>query len=76
MVVADIEFTQGAFQSLDNPVVMVTQVEDAAIAVAVDQPFSIQVPNVNPLPFADDKVDPCLAVKFYLPAGQRGFNWL
>jgi hypothetical protein len=55
----------------------VPQIKDAAVAVAVDQLLALDVPHIDALPPAKDKVNTRLGVEFGLAAGYvagKAFN--
>ncbi len=46
----------------------VTQIEDAAVDVKIDEPFSVDIKDIGPLPFSDDKIDQ-IGYDLALPGG-------
>lgn len=58
-MVADVQLLQTVHQRLDDLRIPVTQVEDTAVAVAVNEPLaSFDVMDVRAFPPAQSKIDP------------------
>ena len=69
MMVADVEFVQALDERLGDLRMAVPQVEDAAIAVAVDERLvALHIPQINAFAFARHKLDPRRLKNFTLLA--------
>ena len=68
MMIADVEFAKRFNQCLNDLRISVSEIENTAVAMAVDQPlFACGIPNMRPLPLSEDKIDVHTFEKFGFP---------
>jgi hypothetical protein len=67
-MIADVEFTERFYQCLNDLGISMPEIENTAVAMAVDQPlFACGIPNIRPLPLSEDKIDVHTFEKFGFP---------
>lgn len=80
VMIADVRVLQGGHQGRNQLRMAVTQIEDAAVDVKIDEPISVGIEDIGAFSFPDDKIDADLPESIDFPGAhifpRHGYNFI